>query len=115
MLRVTALIAMLSALALPAGAGASAAKPCGNVDPIVPKGSGGGIPAVEKVRVVYGIEPCTHARAIIRDYYVTRLTFISTKVGYVRVLQGFDCTGGVEPRARIVCKRKNALVEGEKA
>jgi hypothetical protein len=109
--RFTALCLALGAilaLSLPAaGSSAAKAKQCGTVTPIVPKGSGGGIPKRLRTRVAWGIVECSTANSIIRHYYVTKLT------NFVRIESGFSCNGGVEPRALIVCKRKNARVEAE--
>jgi hypothetical protein len=112
-LQAVAVALAVSALALPASP-AAASRSCGYVKPTVPKGSGGGIPSRLRTRAVKGSSPCGEVRSIFTRYYVTRLTWVGRPEGYTRILDGYRCNGGVEPRALIVCKRSGALLEAEK-
>ncbi len=109
-LALTLAAAAVTVAALPtAGASASPPKHCGTVTPIRPRGSGGGIPSRLTTRVARGSVECSTTREIFQRYYVTGLT------GPARIEHGFRCTGGVEPRALIVCKRGSSVLEAEKA
>lgn len=61
-----------------------------------------------------GSAPCSEARSIFTRYYVTKLTFVEEPAGYARLLDGYRCTGGVEPRALVVCRRTGGLLEAER-
>jgi len=113
-LHAVAIALALAALALPA-APAAATRACGYVRPTVPKGSGGGIPARLRTREVTGTVACGEVRSIFTRYYVTRLTWVGPPEGYTRILDGYRCDGGVEPRALIVCRRRGGRLEAEKA